>query len=71
MLVVRPNGSRAWVLRYQRGGRRRDMGLGRYPEIGLADAREKVLDARRLVKRDGKDPITERGRAKIKTFKEV
>ena len=71
MLVVRPNGSRAWVLRYQRGGRRRDMGLGPYPEIGLADAREKALDARRLVKRDGKDPIAERGRAKIKTFKEV
>jgi integrase len=69
MLVVRPGGSRAWVLRYQRGGRRRDMGLGPYPEIGLADAREKALDARRLVKRDGKDPIAERGRAKIKTFK--
>ena len=47
------------------------MGLGPYPEVGLADAREKVLDARRLIKRDRKDPITERGRAKIKTFKEV
>ena len=40
MLVVRDSGSRAWVLRYQIGGRRRDMGLGPYPEIGLADARE-------------------------------
>ena len=27
--------------------------------------------ARRLVKRDGKDPIAERGRAKMKTFKEA
>jgi integrase len=71
MLVVRPGGTRAWVLRYQRGGRRRDMGLGPYPEISLADAREKALDARRLVKRDGKDPIAERGRAKLKTFKET
>jgi integrase len=71
MLVVRDNGSRAWVLRYQIGGRRRDMGLGPYPEVGLADAREKALDARRLIKRDGKDPITERGRAKVKTFKEA
>jgi integrase len=71
MLVVRDNGSRSWVLRYQLGGRRRDMGLGPYPEVGLADAREKALDARRLIKRDGKDPISERGRAKVKTFKEA
>ena len=69
MLVVRDSGSRAWVLRYQIGGRRRDMGLGPYPEIGLADAREKALDARRLIKRDGNDPIAERGRAKGMTFK--
>ena len=71
MLVVRDSGARSWVLRYQIGGRRRDMGLGPYPEVGLADAREKVLDARRLIKRDRKDPLAERGRAKIKTFKEV
>jgi Arm DNA-binding domain len=71
MLVVRDSGSRAWVLRYQIGGRRRDMGLGPYPEIGLADAREKALDARRLIKRDGKDPIAVRRRAKVKTFKEA
>jgi hypothetical protein len=31
MLMVRDNGSRAWVLRYQVGGRRRDMGLGPFP----------------------------------------
>jgi integrase len=71
MLLVRDSGSRAWVLRYQMGHRRRDMGLGPYPEVGLADARERALDARRLVKRDGKDPIAERGRAKVKTFKEM
>jgi len=28
MLVVRDSGSRAWVFRYQTGGRRRNMGLG-------------------------------------------
>jgi integrase len=71
MLVVRDSGSRAWVLRYQTGGRRRDMGLGPYPEIGLADAREKALDARRLIKRDAKDPLGERRRARIKTFRET
>jgi Phage integrase central domain/Arm DNA-binding domain len=71
MFMVRDNGARAWVLRYQIGGRRRDMGLGPYPEVRLADAREKALDARRLIKRDGKDPIAERGRARIRTFKET
>src|SRR5687768_14848479 len=71
MLVVRDNGSRAWVLRYQLGGRRRDMGLGPYPEIGLSDARELALDARRLIKRDRRDPIAERRRATVKTFKET
>jgi integrase len=69
MLVVRDRGSRAWVLRYQIDGRRRDMGLGPYPEIGLADAREMALDARRVIKRDKKDPISERGRPKALTFK--
>jgi hypothetical protein len=55
-LVVRPGG--AWVLWFQRGGRHRDIGLGPYAEISPAGARETGLDARRLVKRDGKDPIT-------------
>jgi hypothetical protein len=40
MLVVRESGARGWVLRYQIGRRRRDMGLGPYPEVGLADARD-------------------------------
>ena len=63
MLVVRDGGSRAWVLRYQIAGRRRDLGLGPYPEIGLARAREKALDARRLIV-EGRDPLAERGRVR-------
>src|SRR3954467_4535127 len=68
MLVVQPGGSRSWLLRYQLNCRRRDMGLGPYPEIGLARAREKALEARRLVK-EGRDPLAERGRAPALTFK--
>ncbi len=70
-LIVRDSGARSWVLRYQIGGRRRDMGIGPYPEVGLADARERALEARQLLKRDGRDPLAERGRAKIKTFREA
>lgn len=61
LLQVRPNGA-AWLLRYVAGTRedgkpwRRDMGLGPYPEISLADARGKARELRKMV-RDGIDPI--------------
>lgn len=59
MLVVKPSGARSWMLRYQLNGRRRDMGLGPYPEITLARAREKALDARRHLV-DQIDPLSVR-----------
>src|SRR4051794_38432742 len=59
ILVVKPSGSRSWLLRYQLAGRRRDMGLGPHPEITLARAREKALEARRLIK-EGIDPLSDR-----------
>ena len=46
-LLVKPTGGRSWVLRYQHKGARRDMGLGPYPEVTLAEAREKALEHRR------------------------
>ncbi len=55
-LYVKASGGRSWVLRYQFQGKRRDMGLGSYPEVTLAAARERALEARRLIA-DGKDPI--------------
>jgi integrase len=47
-----------WVLRYTSPvtGKRRDMGFGAFPEVGLADARRRALEARRLIA-DSKDPI--------------
>jgi integrase len=70
MLVVQPSGTRLWVLRFQLNGRRRDMGLGPYPEIGLARACDKAMDARRLAK-EGRDPLVERARAPSLTFKKA
>jgi integrase len=58
------------VLRYQIDGRRRDMGLGPYPEVGLADARDGALENRRLI-RKGVDPLAQRTRTKLRTFKET
>lgn len=60
-LQVTPTGARSWVLRVMVGGRRRDMGLGNYPSVLLAEARKKAREARELI-REGVDPI-ERQRA--------
>lgn len=47
-LVVTETGRRNWVLRFQMNGRRRDAGLGAYPAVGLADARLRAADYRKL-----------------------
>lgn len=69
MLVVKESGTRSWVLRYQVKGRRRDMGLGPYPEVTLAAARHKALEARRLLV-DGCDPLTTRPQ-RVAIFRET
>lgn len=62
-LVVEPSGARSWVFRHQRHGTRRDMGLGGYPEVGLADARKRAAEARRLPA-EGRDPLEEARKAR-------
>ncbi len=49
-----------------RDGKPREMGLGPYPEIGLADAREAALEARRVILAGG-DPIEARKAARAAT----
>jgi integrase len=58
-LVVSKSGRKKWVLRYQVGGRRKDKGLGSYPEVGLRDARLKAAADRSLIAK-GVDPIEAR-----------
>jgi integrase len=62
-LQVSASGSRSWILRYSIAGKRRDMGLGSFPEVSLAEAREQAQKARSRV-REGTDPILERKRLK-------
>jgi integrase len=59
-LRVAPTGARNWILRYQVNGRRRDMGLGGLPDVGLADARERAADLRKLI-RQKVDPLEHAG----------
>lgn len=69
-LYVKPSGARSWVLRYQVQGRRRDFGLGPYPDVSLSMARDRAAEARRLIV-EGEDPITKKQQAKPKTFREA
>jgi integrase len=55
-------GSTSWLFRFQLEGRRREMGLGSYPEISMLKAREASEDARRLVAQRI-DPISARTEA--------
>jgi integrase len=58
-LRVKPSGARSWILRATVGDLRRDIGLGPYPEVTLAQAREKAREARETI-RQGSDPVRER-----------
>lgn len=57
--IVPSSGSPFWAMRYTSAGRRKQMTLGSYPDLGLADARAKANEAKRLVKQ-GADPLAER-----------
>lgn len=63
-LLVDKDGAKRWVLRYSAKGRRRDLGLGSARIVTLAGARQKALDARRLLL-DGADPIDARARTRL------
>lgn len=52
-----------WILRVVIDGKRREMGLGRWPDVSIAEARGRAEDARRQV-RDGIDPIEDRARSR-------
>lgn len=62
-LLLNPNGSRWWRLDYRHEGKRKTLSLGTYPDTGLADARSKRDEARRLLAA-GVDPSEQRKAAK-------
>lgn len=58
-MQVQPSGARSWSLRISVAGKRREMGLGGFPDVTLADARRRARDEREKADK-GIDPITER-----------
>jgi len=59
LLSIKPGGSKSWILRTMIADRRRNIGLGSYPEITLAMAHEKARIKKELIEK-GIDPIEER-----------
>ena len=55
-LVIKPNGTRVWWLRYRFAGKAKTLSLGVYPVVSLKQAREWALDARKLLAA-GSDPM--------------
>lgn len=61
-LLVRPNGARLWRMKYRIAGREKKLAFGAYPEVSLAEARDRRDEARKLI-RSGIDPAAEKKRA--------
>ena len=54
-LLIMPSGSKYWRLKYFFAGKEKLLALGVYPEISLADARERRAQARKVLAA-GNDP---------------
>jgi integrase len=76
LIAVPKNNGVNWILRFvspvlmgkDGKGKRREMGLGVYPHVKLAEARDKAIDARKLIA-TGVDPIEAREAAKIEVIR--
>ena len=62
-LLVAPNGSKYWQLKYRYDGKEKVYQIGTYPDIGLADARKARDEARSLIAK-GVDPMAQKRAAK-------
>ncbi len=51
-LLVQPNGAKYWRLAYRFAGKQKTLALGVYPDVSLADARDRRDDARKLLAND-------------------
>ena len=69
-LYISKAGSKSWVQRITIEGRRRDIGLGGFPSVSLALAREKAAEKRAAVA-EGRDPLADKRSPAMPTFREA
>lgn len=70
VLLVHPNGSKYWRLRYRFDGKEKMLALGKYPEISLADARARRDEARKQLA-NGVDPSESKKAVKVEQEQEA
>ncbi|WP_426043017.1 tyrosine-type recombinase/integrase [Brevundimonas sp. TWP2-3-4b1] len=63
-LIVKPSGGKLWRLKYRHLGKEQQLSVGRYPDVGLKDARARRDEARKLIA-NGKNPTFEKKRAVV------
>lgn len=68
-LLVQPNGAKYWRLNYRFAGKRKTLALGVYPDVTLADARDK-RDAAKAILKSGNDPAEAKRNAKIEAARQ-
>ena len=69
-LFIGKTGKKSWVHRITIDGKRRDIGLGGYPAVSLAQARIRASDNRAAVA-DGKDPLADKRKPDMPTLREA
>ncbi|WP_419922327.1 tyrosine-type recombinase/integrase [Candidatus Poriferisodalis sp.] len=69
-LLKKESGRSSWTLRIAIDGKRRDIGLGPFPKVGLAEARQKADQIRAEVL-GGADPVADRHAPQVPTFAEA
>ena len=62
-LLVMPSGSKYWRLKYFFGGKEKLLAIGVYPDVSLADARERRAQAKKILA-TGSDPAEAKKKAK-------
>ena len=67
---VSKTGGKSWIQRIIFNDERHDIGLGGWPVVTVDDAKEQALANRRLI-RSGGNPLTEKRKAKMPTFREA
>ena len=69
-LNIASGGSKSWIQRLTIHGKRRDIGLGGFPLVSLAEARDKAFQNRKFA-RSGGDPLAKKRKAKLPTFEQA
>lgn len=74
-LLIKPNGSKLWYMKYRIDGKEKKLAFGPYPDVSLLNARQ-LRDAARSKMRDGVDPSVDKKIAQQKkkngqTFRQI